>query len=448
MAPPISPHFLRKRFVPCLFVFLAAAMVTPATGMEPDLTVLRERLLKGPHLSDLVSYAYQKNPAIQGSKAKWHASLEQIRVDGAYPDPQLSMTYWPESAVNDLDEKKIEVMLSQTLPFPGKLDAAEAAAQAEARINRINLDRSVRDVVAGVRESFYELAYIRKAQRIGSQNEELIVQLRAMGESAYAADRASLIDVLKAQSQAAQTGYDILLLKELEQTEITRLNGWLNREKDAAIGPLAEDPLPPVVFSLDEIDSLAGKNRQEIQIATAGIEKSTAQADMARYENRPEFMLGLLYEENAPGEPGASREEMYGLQVGMTLPLWFGKNNARKEAAKAGIEEAKAMAQAARNDTRSLVHETFFRLKNAERLMTLYRDHLIPQAQKSMETAETWSRQGAGSLSDYTEIQSVWYNFQLAFARSQADYGKYLSRLESLAGQRLTTQNPPEAGPK
>jgi outer membrane protein TolC len=55
-----------------------------------------------------------------------------------------------------------------------------------------------------------------------------------------------------------------------------------------------------------------------------------------------------------------------------------------------------------------------------------------------MEIAETWFRQGESSFSDFIETQAVWYNFQLAYARARADYGKYLARLEGFVGLNLT----------
>jgi outer membrane protein TolC len=55
-----------------------------------------------------------------------------------------------------------------------------------------------------------------------------------------------------------------------------------------------------------------------------------------------------------------------------------------------------------------------------------------------MEIAETWYREGQGSLSDFIELQSVYYNFQLSLARARADYGKYLAQLERLSGTTVT----------
>jgi len=241
----------------------------------------------------------------------------------------------------------------------------------------------------------------------------------------------------------AQSGYDEILLRELEHTEITRLNALLNRSLDSPLGPLAEDPYRPVLFPLDDIFSLSEKNREENKMAGAEIKKSEAMARVAWFETLPEFKFGLLYESTQPDDPDASSEDMYGAQFGMTLPLRLEKNSGRIESSKAAVEKAKAMATSQVNESRALVRENYFRLQNAERLIFLYRDKLVPEAAKSVETANVWNREGQGSITDYLEIQSVWYNFQLALARARADYGKYLARLEGLAGQSLTVKDEP-----
>ncbi|OGQ93857.1 MAG: hypothetical protein A2464_11985 [Deltaproteobacteria bacterium RIFOXYC2_FULL_48_10] len=164
-------------------------------------------------------------------------------------------------------------------------------------------------------------------------------------------------------------------------------------------------------------------------------------AKVARFETFPEFKLGLLYESSQPEDRSAPSEDMYGVQFGMTLPIRFDKNSGRVEAAKAALEKTKAMAQSRVNETRALVRENYFRMQNAERLVFLYRDKLVPEAAKAVERADVWNRQNQGSITDYLETQSVWYNFQLALARAKADYGKFLARLEGLAGQSLTKKD-------
>jgi outer membrane protein TolC len=101
----------------------------------------------------------------------------------------------------------------------------------------------------------------------------------------------------------------------------------------------------------------------------------------------------------------------------------------------------RAMYGAKVNDTRTAVRDAAFRLKNAERLATLYRDDLVPQAERAVVTAQTRLSQGLGGLGEAAEAQSAWYTFRLALARAEADRTVLLARLEALAGRSLTERD-------
>jgi len=429
----VGPRFYA---IPAMIIFVMVASLAQAAADE--LTVLEARIAASPTLHDMLSHVYQSSPEIKAAKASWKGAIEKYRVETGYPDPLLTTTYWPNDLSRDWGNKRFEAELSQTIPFPGKLAAAGRVAETESQMARLELDRTVRDVTVKIRESYHELYYIREAVRIADHNRSALDRLRKIGETAYAQNRTALYDVLKAQSQSGQVQYDMLLLEELERTEVTRLNALMNRPPEAVIGPLQDQPLAPLVYGLNDIYALAETHREEIRAAAAGADKSRAEADVARYQNLPEFMVGFKYEYDAPETPDVSANNMYGIQFGMTLPVWWEKNSGRREAARAGTEKAAALVNVQINEAHALIRETFFRLKNAERLVTLYRDQLLPQAAKAMETAEIWNREGQGSLTDFVETEAVWYNFQLALARSRADYGKYLAKLEGIVGISLT----------
>ncbi len=435
-----------------LVIVISFAQAAQVTADEPN--VLEARIAGSPSLRDLLSLVYQSSPVVKEAKASWRVTIEKYRVETGYPDPLLTTTYWPSDPSRNWGNKRFETELLQIIPFPGKLAAAGRVAETESDMARLELDRTVRDLAVKVRESYHELQYIREAVRIADHNRLALEHIRKIGETAYAQNRTALYDVLKAQSQSGQVQYDMLLLEELERTEITRLNALMNRLPEAVIGPLQDEPLVSLAYGLNDIYTLAETHREEIRAAAAGADKSRAEADVARFQNLPEFMVGFKYEYDAPDSPDASANNMYGIQFGMTLPVWWNKNAGRREAARAGTEKAAARVNVQINEARAMIRETFFRLKNADRLITLYRDQLLPQAIKAMETAEIWNREGQGSLTDFVETEAVWYNFQLALARSRADYGKYLAKLEGIVGISLTRkqeddqQSPqPEAKP-
>jgi outer membrane protein TolC len=419
-----------------LFLILAGV----ASAADIDREALEKRIVQGPTPADLSSFAYRSNPMVGAARSQWRATAEKYRIDTAWANPEVMIEgmYMTETFGRQEKPDDWNLRLSQAIPLPGKLARAGDVAQADARIARYRLDAAVRDVVVAIRESYQELLYNRDARRIAAQNRELLDQLRKVGEGAYAANRAARIDVMKAQAQSGQLLYDGLLLEELEKTEKTRMNGLLNRPPDAAIGPLADVPLLPLAYDFPEIQAFAESNLEEIRIAQANVDKAQSMLSLSRYENLPEFNLGASY----GTEDGAKQ---VGFQVGVMLPIWYGKNAGRLGAARADVETMQSMKGAQVNETRTMARDTYFRLQNSERLVRLYRDDLLPQAERAIESAEAMYRQGQGAFSDYVETQSTFYGFQLSLARAKADYGKFLARLEKLAGRRLTDRKPAPA---
>jgi outer membrane protein, heavy metal efflux system len=393
-------------------------------------------------VQDLIAYAYQNNPSIQKAHEAWRETVEQYRITTGYPDPELNFTYFPEPIETRLGPQDWTAGLNQKIPFPGKLAQAGKVVEIEARVAHINLDRTVKAVMASVRESYHELLYIRTAKKVVAHNLELLKHLRKVAETGYAEDRAALIDMVKAQSQLGQIRYDGILLDELEFTEETRLNGLLNRPPDEKIGRLMEEKFDPVILDLKALYRLAETNEEEIRTAKAMVEKAGAEKELAKLENLPDFKVGVFYSSigtpDVPIQPRDAGRDGLGIQVGITIPLWFEKNRGRVAKAQAGMRKARAAKQASINDIRTAIHNLFFRLGNSRRLIQLYGKDLLPQAERAMEIAETWYREGQSSFSDFVETQSVYYNFQLSLARAKADYGKYLARLEQLVGQRIT----------
>ncbi len=393
-------------------------------------------------LPDLVAYAYEQNPAIRAARETWRAVVEKYRVTVSLPDPQLAVTYFPQPIETRLGPQDWNVSIAQRFPFPGRLSKEGEVVAQEAVMARLDLDRAVRDVSTAIRESYFELLYIRQARSIAGKNAGLLDELRKIGETAYAEDRTTFLDVVKSQSQTGQLRYDVLLLEELEETERTRLNGVLNRPPEAPIGELAQIPVRPLAYTLEEIYAAAESRQEEIRIADAQVAQAGRRIELARYQNLPDFSVGLFYagigRPDTATPPPEAGDDALGVQVGVSIPLWFGKNLSRVRLARADAERARAMRVERINQSRTQIRALFFKLRNADRLMTLYAKEMIPQALRSMETAETWFREGQGSFSDFVEIQATVYNFQLALARARADYGKTLAGLERLAGLDLT----------
>ncbi|MDM8515150.1 TolC family protein [Desulfobacterales bacterium HSG16] len=435
-----------------IFRFILILILIPGVGegsarasSMSDIEAIESRISGNVVLSDLLEYAFLKNPSIQAAKHKWKAVVETYRTSASYPDPMIMATYFPQPIETRLGPQDWNMTISQVIPFPGKLSKKREQVETRAMIARSILDKTVRNVLVSVQESFYEISYIRKARQIAEKNMALLDLLRKTGETAYADDRAALIDVIKAQSQTAQLRYDLLLLEELEATENAKINSLLNRDPDAVIGKIESVMPSPLAYSLKELYSVAAENREEIKIARLRSEEKKIGVELAGYNNLPNFKVGMFYasigEPEADMQPDDAGQDAIGIQFSMNLPLWFSKNKSRVKKAGAELEMAESVTLSKVNETMSGIRNLYFRYQNAQRLQALYEDELLPQAIRSTELAETWFREGEGSFSDFIESRALLYNFELSAARARSDLGKYLVRLERLAGHNLTIRD-------
>ncbi len=433
-----------------LFIFSCTSLIfiftSFALSAEKDQRLEIEKRLSGTLvLSDLLKYAYISNPSIASSKESWKAFIENYRAGTGYPDPRISMTYFPSPIETRLGPQNWNIALSQPIPFPGRLTRKGKVLEADAKIAKLMLDKTIKKTVTSISSSFYELIYVQKAIKIARANFKLDKELMKISENAYAGDKALFYDVSKARAQTAQIQYDILLLEELEQTEKTRLNTILNREPNARLGRAKDLVFRDVVYSLDEIYKLCLTSEEDILIADEKIKKSNEAIKLSRYDSLPSFKLGLFYA--SIGEPDVSKppadagKDAFGVQFGLSIPIWFGKNHSKISKARAYKRKAASDRIAIGNMIKGKISRLWFKLQNSKRLISLYKKNLIPQAMHSVQTAETWYRQGQGSLSDLFEIQATAYNFQLSLARAKADYGKTLVKLEQFAGVALDNRH-------
>src|SRR4030043_2319924 len=174
--------------------------------------------------------------------------------------------------------------------------------------------------------------------------------------------------MVKAQSQLAQLQYDAVLLEDLEQPEKAQLNALLNRPPGSEIKLLSGEPLPPVVYKLEELYGLAHKYQEEIRLAEIQIHKARARVGLAKYEYPPSFRGRLSYAKGNPDMVPPDFRDSVGVQFGLSLPLWLDKNAGRLQEARAEEQKALSMKATQINQSNAMIRNLYFRLQNAERL--------------------------------------------------------------------------------
>ena len=389
-------------------------------------------------ISDLMNMAFENNPQIASARANWQAMTEMYPQATSLPDPKLNVSWFPQPIETRNGSNDFGIQLMEMIPNPHRLDVMGDIALTKAEMARVNYEKTVRGVLTRLMSSWFELGYLHSAIDIAETNLELFSQLVDLGNLRYAQGEIGASELYAAQSRFEQASYESMLLTELLRSEESNMRSILGVDSDFDIGEIALPEIDPVALDLDNLKERVLEYRHELEMAGIAVEIADLGVSLARSMDDPDYSVGLMYNfiGRSPMSDGmlSSGDDAWGVMFGVSLPIWSGKNRAQVDQAEANLNAARADLENRENMAENDVERLYWRIQNQGRLVTLYRDTLLPDAVNAAELAETWFEQEQISFTELIETRMVVQNFELATARAQADYLDSLVELQSLTG--------------
>lgn len=418
------------------------AFVEALPAFAGNSPTMGEKPIQAFHLVHLIDMAIRNNPAIQSARYGWEKVIEKYPQMVSLPDPTVTYSYPLQHSEQRTDMEQHKIVFMQEIPFPTKLYWQGEIAKEEAHMGKLAYEKAIRDIVAQVQTTFYEVIYLEAAIQITKQNQKILQEFVKTAELEVSKDKTPLPDLMRAQSQLAQMEYDLIRLAELKKVEIGQLNTLLNR---TASEPLTlEDTSFPAAQPMPNFQAMneyALKNQQEILAIQVEITLAENNISLAKHEYFPDLAVGFEWRQvesaNQMMLPSNADNNEWMLMFGLNLPLWYPKRNARIREAKFSAQSLTAMKKDLENQLSASLQKAYYKAVNAHRLVQLHQNTLLPQAMQAMTTAEQWYRSGEGSLLGMLDAQSIVLNFSLAQARAKANYAQSLVEIAQLCGGTL-----------
>ncbi|MEI8345430.1 MAG: TolC family protein, partial [Candidatus Omnitrophota bacterium] len=131
-----------------------------------------------PNLEAVLKEALASNPQILAAKNAFEAADARIAQAGALSDPSVEFEYDRITADRMLSGDPMKTLaVTQDIPFPTKLNLRAKIASKLAKMAYENYKTKEREVVAGVKNAYSELALIYKQIQINSENKGVLDQL-------------------------------------------------------------------------------------------------------------------------------------------------------------------------------------------------------------------------------------------------------------------------------
>ncbi len=371
-----------------------------------------------------------RNAGLRAMRQALLAAVCGIRPAGALPDPMLSVSAAPRTFGRAMESGE-DIEVSEALPWWGTLEVRKEIAQADAEVERHDLQALRLRIAATARGLFADWVFVHRALAINVSSESVLDELRRIASVRYATGTALQSDVLQADVERT-----ILSQQRLEwQRKITvvaaRMNALLDRPPSASI------PLPAALPAPTRLPSEAVLLQRALahpQLEALEAEAHAAQAKerLAGKQRYPKFQVSAGY--NSMWSDPAMRP-MVGLSF--TVPLDQGKYSAEVDAARAQARRAQYDLENQRAALLADLSAAYASTHEAAKLLAFYRDSLVPLARDALDVALSEYGSGRGSFLEVQTAEQHELDTALGLARAQSEYFDRWAELEQLSGSVL-----------
>jgi outer membrane protein TolC len=328
--------------------------------------------------------------------------------------------------------------LSQNLPFPGKRSLKGEVASRSAGMTEQAVRAKERELVARLKQAYYDLFLAQKAVQIHHQQVDLLRQFVEIANAKFRAGKGSQADVLKAQVELSLLFQHRPALDQRQVTTEAMLNTLLDRDPASPLGVAEEPAHLPSMQPADDLHSLALNERPEIKAAELDVQRNEQSHALAQRQYYPDFNVAFQRFQNYQANDG------FGAYVAMSIPFAFWtkpKYDAGVQEAAAAVAIARAQQHTVENMTRFQINDLLAKLRATDQVATLYRTTILPQAEQSLEAARVGYRAGKAGFLDLIDAQRAWRGFQLEYFKALVDRQYRLAELEQVVGITLDQQS-------
>lgn len=394
-----------------------------------------------PKMADLQSYLAQAlaaNPQLEAFEQRYEAAMQRIPQASSLPDPMFQVTSFVESVQTRTGPQENVFMLSQKLPWFGKLSSRENVASAEAEALWYAYKSQQLLLARTVSLAFYEYGYTEEAIRLTEENRDLLRELAPIVEEKVRAG-ADLNALLRLKVEIGKIDDRLQTFQQKRVAQSAKL-GELLALPGSEVLPWPDWEAPERILP-DGLSMAAAirANNPELQMLERKIASAEARREIARLESYPDITLGFNYVQT--GNPVANSntpdagQDPWGFTVAINIPIWFEKYGAARAEALASKRSFESEYDNRHNVLRAELSASLAILKDANRRLELYGEELLSLAEQAVENSRTSYEGGRTGILEVIDSERSLLDLQLLYWRAAADAWQQRIIIQTLANQ-------------
>lgn len=351
--------------------------------------------------AEAVREALALNPGLAAARAQVEEARAAVVVATAYADPSAVLDVAGQTnAFNPSSGNASDEGVGVTIPFPGKIGLRRQVATADLRAAEFSYAQLRQQIASQAAQAYDAILVALRHREDLDQSKQLAADFVQKTQARFQAGTVARVDVVKAETDAAQAENDLIANERAIATARASLNRILGRSGGAPIETTDALEVPPPLPAVDVLERLALGSRPEIQSLQAQIEGAQAATRLANRFWQPDVTLSLT--RNAV----TGTQTTYTTAAGFGLPIFFWQHR-RGEIAAAQHREEELAANIAniRAQVSLDVQTAFTNASTALRQAIFIRDKLLPEAQEVYRVASVSYGLGGASALDLLDAK-------------------------------------------
>jgi outer membrane protein TolC len=364
----------RRRWPVVLVIVAGIVLATAALAAEPALS-----------LDEAARLALERQPRLTAQEAGIAALREEAVAAAQLPDPKLILGVegLPTDTFSLTRQEMTQTVvgLAQMIPGGDKLALAGRRIEHQAEREAVALAAERRRIARDTGLAWLDRHGAEAALDLARAIEAEFSRQVEWAQTAYKTGQLAQDEGLALRGMAAEAGNRVGELEGARARARAALVRWLGEAGLRALAPLAAPAVPPDLAKLT-----AGLDAHpELMAMQSGLDAGRVDSEMARQAYKPDWSVDVSY-----GIRGEGRADTLKVMVGVDLPLFPGKRQDRRLAARlAEIEGMRAMLEDRRRMLAAELATAWADWQSADgRLLRLDRE-ILPLAGRRIESALT-----------------------------------------------------------
>ena len=410
-------------------VVLTTVMVAGTSGtLMPSFAQAKEQMPTF-DLDRIIDLALERNPAILGAQSVIEQNEGMRTQAGAYPNPTIGVQTATASLRDPSTGTRLTesgMTLHQTVEWPGMRAARQDAADAGLASATVGLDEAKLNLIAEVKQAFYELLLAERTVDLLQQNLEIVQEVARIVRARVRSGEGPQFEAVKAEVEVLKAKQEITKAKNAVRVKLVGLDTLTA----GALGPrykvqgdfrLLRDRLDPEQMAARDLSQHPILKRQG---------KLVEQAEFTVTKERQGRVPNVTLFGGYARETG--RE---GVVAGVSVPtpLWYRQQGHIATALGTQRKEEAELIRA-RNDLARAINQHAREAETAQEQILVYEEGLLKQAQEALRIAQLSFRQGASSLLDVLDAQRVQRQITVDYNLARFELSLALTRFERAVG--------------